>query len=190
MHDSDRLSAILAFVRGAEPLKDTLRSARTARGRTESTAEHSWRLCLLALALEDEMQGVDLLQLLRLCILHDLGEALTGDVPATRQAEGDDREASERAAIRTLCAALPAEAAARIRALWDEYAAGETPEAAMAKGLDKIETILQHASGQNPPDFDYAFNLEYGRDRTDRTALLRALREEADTVTRARMADR
>jgi putative hydrolase of HD superfamily len=190
MCDSDRLSAILAFVRAAEPLKDTLRSARTAQGRTESTAEHSWRLCLLALALEEEMEGVDLLQLLRLCILHDLGEALTGDVPATRQGGGDDREAAERAAIGTLCNALPPDRAARMRALWEEYAAGETPEAAMAKGLDKIETILQHAAGQNPPEFDYAFNLDYGRNRTDRTALLRRLRDSADALTRARMADR
>src|SRR3712207_8775567 len=47
--------------------------------------------------------------------------------------------------------------------LWDEYESARSREAAIAKGLDKLETILQHTQGRNPPDFDYAFNLGYGQ---------------------------
>ena len=57
-----------------------------------------------------------------------------------------------------------------------------------SKALDKIETLLQHIQGDNPPGFDYAFNLDYGRVATDATPLTRTLREILDTET-ARLAD-
>ncbi|MNF15954.1 hypothetical protein D3C80_2187750 [compost metagenome] len=57
----------------------------------------------------------------------------------------------------------------------------------MVKALDKIETILQHTQGDNPPDFDYAFNLEYGRRYTDAIPFLASLRRALDEETRKRM---
>ena len=78
-----RLEGVIDFLQSAAALKDTLRTGRTARGRRESTADHSWRLCLLAMLLADEMEGVDLVRLLQLCVVHDLAEAIAGDVPAT-----------------------------------------------------------------------------------------------------------
>ncbi|SFD68345.1 HD domain-containing protein [Roseivivax sediminis] len=183
---TDRLTGIVAFLQGAERLKDTLRSGHTGQGRRESVAEHSWRLCLFAMLLERDTD-VDLLKLLKLCVIHDLGEAISGDVPATDQCAGDGREARERADFLTLCAPLPEDLRTEMAALWDEYAGAASPEARMAKGLDKIETILQHVAGSNPDDFDYAFNLDYGRARTEADPILKALRELADRATRARM---
>ncbi|WP_316015249.1 HD domain-containing protein [Roseobacter sp. HKCCA0434] len=183
----DRLTALLDFVQRAEALKDTLRSGHTAGGRRESTAEHSWRLCLMVLTFRKELHGIDLLRLLELCILHDLAEAVHGDVPATEQREGDDRAERERRALEQLTDGLPADVADRIRAAAAEYEAAATPEAIMAKGFDKIETMLQHLAGANPLDFDYAFNVTYGRAATDRHPLLRAIRApvEAETARRA-----
>ena len=68
--------------------------------------------------------------------------------------------------------------------LWEEYEAGVTPAAIIAKGLDKLETIHQHAIGLNPPSFDYAFNLEYGRNRTDQHPVLAQIREKLDDERR------
>ncbi len=161
----------LAFFRAAAALKDTLRNSWTRTGRRESVAEHSWRLTLMAVALEDELPGIDHKRLLQLLILHDLGEAIAGDIPAPLQ-NGSDKTAVERADLARLLAPLPAPAAARLAALWEECAAASTPEARLAKGLDRIETVLQHVEGANPPDFDYAFNLGYGREHTDRHPLL------------------
>ncbi|MAS43252.1 MAG: phosphohydrolase [Rhodobacteraceae bacterium] len=186
--DPDRLSAILAFLDGAEALKDTLRSGATRRGRRESTAEHTWRLALMAMLLARETPDCDPLRLIRMCLAHDLGEALSGDVSAVDQRPGDGREARERADLETLCAPLPADLRAEILDLCADYAAGESPEARAAKGLDKLETVLQHAVGANPPGFDLGFNLDYGRDRTGATPLLRTLRGMADARTRAAMA--
>ena len=183
----DRLTGILAFLQAAEALKDTLRSGLTTQGRPESTAEHSWRLILMAMLFARELPGLDPLRLLKLCVVHDLGEAISGDIPATDQRAGDAREARERADLVTLCAPLPPDLAAEILELWDDYAQASSPEAVLAKGFDKLETILQHAQGAAPPGFDHAFNLDYGRARTDAHPLLKAIRERADQATRARI---
>ena len=179
--------AYLTFFRAAGALKDTLRNSWTSHGRRESVAEHSWRLALMALTLEDELPGVDHKRLLQLLIIHDLGEALGGDIPAPLQGDAD-KTAVERADLARLVAPLPPAVAARLTALWEECAAAATPEARLAKGLDRLETVLQHVEGANPPDFDYAFNLGYGRDHTDGHPVIAALRAPVDDET-ARRAD-
>ncbi len=183
-HDRARLDAILAFVQSAEKLKDTLRSGITSQGRAESTAEHSWRLCLMAMLFDRELGEYDRLKLLKLCIVHDLGEAISGDVPATLQVAGDGRAAQERADLVTLCAPLPGDLREELVALWDEYSAAASPEAILAKGFDKLETMLQHLVGKNAPGFDYRFNLGYGVKHTARHPLLRQLRRLVDRETR------
>ena len=70
--------------------------------------------------------------------------------------------------------------------LWDEYEAAASPEARVAKGLDKLETILQHTQGENPADFDYAFNLAYGLRYTSADPLLAELRTRLDAETARR----
>jgi putative hydrolases of HD superfamily len=184
--DAAAIEGTLAFLREAERLKTVLRSGHTSGGRPESTAEHSWRLCLAALVLAEALGPIDVLKLLKICVVHDLGEALAGDVPAPRQIPGDGRAMRERADLAALTEPLPPGPRAEIRGLWEEYEAASSPEAVVAKGLDKLETILQHNQGLNPPGFDYDFNLGYGRGRTDAHPLLARIRESLDAETRAR----
>jgi putative hydrolase of HD superfamily len=183
------LDGVLAFLREAERLKDVLRSGRTSGGRPESTAEHTWRLCLMAMLLAGEFPGIDVARLLKICIVHDLGEALSGDVPAVLQTADDGRAARERSDLAALAASLQPRLRDGVLGLWDEYEAAASPEAVIAKGLDKLETLLQHTQGRNDPGFDYAFNLDYGRTRTDAHPVLAALRERIDALTRGRIAD-
>lgn len=185
--DPKRLEGIIDFLQSASALKDTLRTGRTASGRRESTADHSWRLCLLAMLLADDLEGIDLLRLLQLCVVHDLAEAVTGDVPAPCQAAADGRKEREREALRQLCAPLPQELRQRIEGLCADYDAGCSPESLIAKGFDKIETMLQHLVGANPPGFDYGFNLTYGRPITDRHPLLRQIRSSLDAKMQRRI---
>jgi putative hydrolases of HD superfamily len=181
-----RATDYLAFFRAAAPLKDVMRNSWTAGGRRESAAEHSWRLCLMAVALEDELDGIDVAKLLKLLVIHDLGEVVRGDVPAPLQT--GDKASGERADFLSLLDGMPAGAAARLVALWDEYDRAETPEARIAKGLDKLETCLQHVEGANPPGFDYAWNLGYGRQWDGAHPLVDALRALVDAET-ARLAE-
>jgi putative hydrolase of HD superfamily len=184
------LEGILAFLRTAERLKSTPRSGWTTAGERESVAAHTWRLSLMAAVLSDRFPGVDLARLLKICLIHDLGEALHGDVPAPLQTPEADKAAREREDLGAVLSPLPDRLREELLALWDEYEAAETPEAQLAKGLDKLETILQHTQGKNPPDFDYAFNLAYGQQYTAADPLLAAIRArlDEDTVSRGRAA--
>ena len=97
------------------------------------------------------------------CAWSNLGEALGGDVPAIVRDAHPDKTRARRDLLQ-LARSLDPAARERLLALWDEYEAAATPEARAVKALDKMETILQHSQGDNPPDFDYGFNLTYGRD--------------------------
>ena len=179
----DELEGVLTFLRAAERLKTVTRSGWTSAGQRESVAEHTWRLCLMAMLLYGGSPDVDLARLLRMCLVHDLGEALGGDVPAPEQQAAAPKAGQERADLLRLTAPLPAPLREEIVELWDEYEAAASPEARLAKGLDKLETILQHTQGKNPADFDYAFNLAYGRRFTAGEPLLEALRARLDAET-------
>lgn len=179
----EKLEQYLQFVREAERLKNVLRTAYTSEGRHESTAEHSWRLALLAAVLTGERPELDLRRVLLMCLVHDLGEAFDGDIPAIAQTAPQAKAASELAAIGRLTRLLPPEAGAKIREIWEEYEACQTPEARWVKALDKAETIIQHNQGANPAGFDYAFNLTYGSEYFAHDALLSDLRRMLDEET-------
>jgi len=193
-HSFDRtsgLEGILDFLRRAERLKNVTRSAYTSQGRRESVAEHTWRLCLMAMLLGESFPGVDFARLAKMCIVHDLGEALNGDIPAPEQAravaEGKPAKADdERRDLLALVDPLPEPLRGEIVELWDEYEAAATPEARLAKALDKLETILQHTQGDNPPGFDYRFNLGYGREYTAGDPVIEAMRRILDEETERR----
>ena len=191
MQPSD-LTGILEFLRSAERLKTTYRSGFTSAGRLESVAEHTWRLCLMALVLRPVFPEVDFARLVKICLVHDLGEAIRGDIPAPEQARrlaqdpSAGKAVAERRDLLTLLQPLPAPLQAEITALWDEYEAAESPEARLAKALDKLETILQHTQGDNPPDFDYRYNLGYGRQFTADHPVIVTLRELLDRETERR----
>jgi putative hydrolase of HD superfamily len=121
--------------------------------------------------------------LLKLCIVHDLGEIYEGDVPAIHQLPDDGRRERERADMAKLSALLPDPLASEFMGLWEEYDAGVTREAMLAKGFDKLETMLTHNQGKNPSDFDYRWNLGYARDRTNAVALVKAIRTAIDAET-------
>ena len=178
------LHGILDFLRHAEQLKNTLRNAFTSEGRHESTAEHTWRLCLMVLVFADRFEAIDTLKLLKMCILHDLGEAISGDIAAVDQVPGEDKNSQEREDLGILIAPLPNKLQTEFLALWDEYTEGTSPEASLAKAFDKIETILQHTQGKNPENFDYGFNLTYGKGYTDADPLTASLRAIVDVDTR------
>ncbi|MFM0300823.1 HD domain-containing protein [Paraburkholderia sediminicola] len=181
------LEGKLEFLREAEKLKDVLRTAHTSSGRNESTAEHSWRLCLMAITFEDELGDLDFVRVLKMCVIHDLGEALHGDIPAIEQLAISNKSEQERRDLATLARTLNESTRDNILSLWDEYESAASPEARAVKALDKLETLLQHNQGKNPENFDYEFNLGYGRKYTDATALFKALREMLDDETRRNM---
>lgn len=183
--------SLITFLQGLERLKNETRHAWTSTGRHESIAEHSWRLAMFAMALEPEFPTVDMSRVVRILLVHDLGEAIHGDVSAKyEESSPEEKLRREELSLREVLAALDPPARGEIVDLWEEYNRGETEEARMAKALDKLETIVQHNQGENPEEFDYEFNLAYGAGLSDGHTLLSAIREIVDRMTRERMEDR
>jgi len=183
-NERSNVKAYTDFIKEAEGLKSTLRTAWTAEGRQESTAEHSWRLALLAGVMCREFPELDREKVLMMCLVHDLGERYSGDISAALRPDIHDKLKQERADVQQICRFLPKEEEGEVSGLWEEYSQGMTPEARFVKALDKAETIIQHSQGRNPDGFDYEFNLDYGKEYFDRDERLEALRSLIDAETR------
>lgn len=136
------IRTFLDFLHVAEKLKCNTRHSFTSSGRRESVAEHSWRLALMAYLVKDELPGVDIDRVIRMCLFHDMGEAVTGDIPAFEKTEQD--EDVEKAAVQRLLEKLPEPYRAEAGELFREMDALRTPEAKLYKALDKLEALIQH----------------------------------------------
>ncbi|MDL2266915.1 HD domain-containing protein [Desulfovibrio sp. OttesenSCG-928-G15] len=180
----EELERILEFISRAENLKNTLRHAFTSQGRQESTAEHSWRLCLLLMACAHRFPNLQLEKMLKIAIVHDLAEAICGDTPAPAQGEHEIKAANERHALTELAQELPEGVKNELLQLWEEYECASSGEAKCVKAFDKLETLIQHNQGRNPRDFDYAFNLTYGLEQTNANDTARRMRRFVDANTK------
>ena len=126
----------------AERLKDTTRHCYTKAGRHESVAEHSWMMTLMAFLMKDEFPEADMDKVIRMCIIHDLGEAFTGDIPVFEKSEANEQ--TEERLLYEWVRTLPEPYAAEMIALYDEMARRETIEAKIYKAIDGLEALVQH----------------------------------------------
>ncbi len=145
----------LNFLSIAEKLKCNTRHSFTSSGRHESVAEHSWRLTLMAFMVKDEFPEVDIDKVIRMCLFHDMGEAITGDIPAFVKTKQD--ETVESSAISQLLMTLPRAYNEELEALFSEMDEMQTQEAKLYKALDKLEALIQH----NEADISTWLPLEY-----------------------------
>lgn len=180
----DELYSILNFIKEVERLKNITRTAWTSEGKQESVAEHSWRLAVFALSLSEYFPEADMGKVLGMCIIHDFGEIYEGDVSAKFESDPDGKFRREADAVSSLVKYLPDSLKLRLTDLWNEYNAAGTLEAKLVKALDKLETIMQHNQGSNPSDFDYEFNLSYGKSYMDFNTVIKDIRELVDSETR------
>lgn len=169
--------ALLDALHIAERLKDATRHCYTSGGRHESVGEHSWRAALMAFFLRDEFPEADMDKVIRMCLIHDLGEAFTGDIPSFVKTSAD--EANEDRLLNDWVSSLPAPYAAEMQALYTEMAALETTEAKIYKAIDGLEAIIQH----NESDIatwiprEYELNMTYANDKVAFSPYLQGLRQ-------------
>lgn len=150
----------LQFLHRVEKLKSVPRHCWTADGVRESVAAHSWRMTVMALLLRDVFPQVDMDKVMRMCVIHDMGEAITGDIPTFEKTESDN--ATEQQQVHGLFATLPQPLDSELTALFDELEAEQTPEAKVYKAIDRMEAVLQH----NEASLDTWLPLEYDLNRT------------------------
>lgn len=148
---NERLQRQLDFIREADRLKRIERRNYLSCGsRRENSAEHSWFLAIMALALGEwaNPPGVDLFKAVRLVLLHDLVEIDAGDTFLYDEAGQGDKPERERLAADRIFGLLPEDQGAELRALWEEFEAGQTPEARLGRSLDRLAALyLNFLSG-------------------------------------------
>ena len=175
---------LLNILTTAERLKDTTRHCYTTRGRHESVAEHSWMMTLMAFFLRDEFPEADMDKVTRMCIIHDLGECFTGDIPTfDKTAANEERD---EALLNAWLNTRPQPYREEMTALYAEMNALQTQEAKIYKAIDKMEAVLQH----NLSDIstwiphEYQLNVVSGADQAAFSPYLTQLRQElkADTL--------
>lgn len=168
----------------AEKLKDTMRHCYTTNGRRESVAEHCWMASLMAYLMKDEFPNVDMDKVVRMILIHDLGECFTGDVPVFNKTEADEQK--EKELLYGWVKTLPEDFSKEMMALYEEMEKLETMEARIFKAIDGMEAVLQHnisdISTWLPNEFD--LNQTYAMDRVGFSQYLKEVREELrkDTV--------
>lgn len=189
MTDPKALIALVAF---AEGLKNELRHSYTSTGRQESVAEHCWMLCLMAMAVFDAVQlDVDRMKVLKLLIVHDLPEVITGDIPVFDKLKVAEQAATdEEAALQQIEATYPM--GAEIAALCREFEAAETHEAKLARAIDKAEALIQHNLADietwDQNDYDYQTDMEHPRRLVfEVDPFFQALRDQLDHDTMAKI---
>ena len=179
--------ALIDALTVAERLKDTMRHCYTKNGRRESVAEHSWMMTLTAFLMKDEFPEADMDRVLKMCLIHDLGEAFTGDVPAFEKTASNEQE--EKALLYGWVASLPGEIAQEMLSLYDEMEKRETLEAKIYKAVDGLEAVIQHNISDISTwlPLEYELNMTYAEDKVAFSEYLRALREEIRKDTLAKI---
>ena len=146
----DRLAQQVAFLIEADKLKRVLRRTPLAdASRKENSAEHSWHLILAAMVLlEHAAHDVNPPRVLEMLAVHDLVEIDAGDTFAYDTQDLVTKAERERAAAERVFGLLPPEQESRLRALWEEFEAQETPDARFANAMDRLQPLLLNASAQ------------------------------------------
>ena len=176
---------LIDFLRVMERLKDAPRHCWTTGGRRESVAEHSWRVALMAMLMADEFPELDIDRVIRMCLVHDIGEAITGDIPTFVKTDAD--RVVEGREVDALIGGLPEPWPRWLGDLFDEMEALQTPEAKLYKALDRMEAIQSHneSAVETWLPLEYELNLTYGEKDAAFSPYLTILRAEMRKDTEA-----
>lgn len=151
---------LLDILSVTERLKDAVRHCYTSGGRRESVAEHSWMMTVMAFFMRDEFPDADMDKVIEMCIIHDLGEAFTGDIPTFEKTKEDEKR--EEDLLSDWIKTLPSGYAEKMQLLYEEMEEQKTQEAKIYKAIDKLEALIQH----NMSDLSTWLPLEYDLQKT------------------------
>lgn len=176
---------LLRILSQAARLKTTMRHCYTEEGRRESVADHSWRIALIAMLMTgiEEYQDFDMNKVIRMCLIHDLGESFTGDIPTFEKDSADKKVEDD--LFERWVDAFPEPQRAEWIGLLAEMKALETKEAKLYKALDKIEAIISHNESDISTwlPLEYDLQLTYGKENMRFSKYMMKLRAEVDAWT-------
>ncbi|NTS76809.1 HD domain-containing protein [Catenovulum sp. SM1970] len=144
----EAIEKILSFMVETEKLKDVIRKTKpVGLSRYENSAEHSWHVCLSALMLKEYAnEPVDILRVIKMLLIHDLGEIDAGDT-IIYGSETQALKEEEAQGVKRVLALLPNAMDQDLIELWYEFEAGETADARFAKAIDRVPPLLHNLHG-------------------------------------------
>lgn len=183
--DASKLLEILAV---AEKLKCNTRHCYTSSGRKESVAEHSWRAALMAMLLAEKFPEADMDKVIKMLLIHDLGEAFTGDIPTFEKTAAHETEEEDR--LNAWVQGFPPAQREQFAALYAEMNAMETVEAKIYKAIDRLEAVTQHNESDISTwlPLEYDLQLTYGAENVAFSPYLQSIKDENNRVTLAKIA--
>lgn len=175
--------ALLDFLNLTEKLKNKTRHSWTSEGRRESVAEHVYGTLMIAWLLREEFPDVNMERVMELCLFHDLGEAITGDIP-TFEKKKDDEE-TEIKVQKEIAARLPELQRKQLQDLFDELNEKKTKESQLFQAIDKMEAVIQHnqADIKTWLPLEYELQLTYGKKQVEQIPYMKSLKEHIDKIT-------
>jgi len=175
----------------AAKLKTTPRHCWTQENRAESVADHSWRIALMAMLLSGvpEFEDTDMDKVIRMCLIHDLGEAFTGDIPTFEKTDTDTQKEDD--LFLEWVKSFPAPQKQEWMSLLEEMGKLETKEAKTYKALDKLEAIISHNESDISTwlPLEYDLQLTYGQENIRFSEYLGKLRKVIDEWTKKKISD-
>jgi putative hydrolases of HD superfamily len=145
----NQLAQITDFITSIEVLKTTVRHNRFHNGRQESVAEHTWRMVLFFITVQESLQlEVDVLKVIKMIIIHDVPEWLDGDIPSLPeyQDQYDNKQDRELYAAHYYFDRLPSPLNQEFYNLYVEFEDKKTYESKVAKVIDRMEWLFQHVT--------------------------------------------
>jgi putative hydrolase of HD superfamily len=153
----------VAFIHEIDKVKYILRKTKLFNSeRNENDAEHSWHLAIMAIILaEYANEPVDILKVVKMLLIHDVVEIDAGDIFLYDTTISHTNTEAEQKAAERIFGLLPAEQAADLVAVWEEFESGETMEAKFARAMDRLEPLLQNISngGGTWKEFDVRYEM-------------------------------
>lgn len=168
---SSSSSSVIDFLSLCHRLKTTKRAGWVKRNvnNPESIADHMYRMGLMGLTMAD-IPGIDRDKCIKMAIVHDIAEAIVGDITPSDGIPKEEKSQREREAITYMCKLLGEGARAKeIDELWMEYEENSTAEAKIVKDFDKAEMILQAVEYENEQgkDLEEFFQSTAGKFQTE-----------------------
>ena len=158
----DQLLQQINFIKEIDKIKYIQRKTKLFHSdRPENDAEHSWHLAMMTIVLAEHSDvPVDVLKVLKMVLIHDIVEIDAGDTFIYDTQKSHSNTENELIAAKRIFGLLPDEQAEELIEIWQEFEAGETPEARFAKAMDRIEPLLQNTSNNGGTwrefDVDYS----------------------------------
>ncbi len=163
----DRLKKQLEFVLEIDKEKNIFRQTHiSGHGRNENDAEHAWHMAIMAYLLREYSNDpIDITRVMLMCLIHDVVEIDAGDTYAYDTEGKKTQKAREEAAKERLYSMLPDDQKEELMTIFEEFEAGETPEAKFARAMDNLQPLLLNNSndGGDWRSHEVSADQVYGR---------------------------